>query len=418
MKTIQYMAAFISLLLTVFNLSAQWQTIQTSTSNNLADISIINPNIIWVSGDNAILKSTDGGQSWLTINTPTGGWIYHIFAIDVNIAWCTGDNSGSSIFKTIDGGMNWTMQVYSPTQFINGIHFFNQNTGILLTDPTQGEFGFFITRNGGSTWYRHSTGLSGTVLLDNCLGALDTNLVWFPGQTQNGKRLFKLSGGLGNNWVSYAFLNNLNMSHVVFKDFNTALATQGYNVQISTNGGMTWVIQNNSALNTMPTNFILIPGTDWIFANGGTIFRMSYDLCSTWQPVVNLQIAPTFGWMRALDTNNIYLAGANGKIYKYNFDYYGIEENSTTVRQFYLYQNYPNPFNPVTRIDYEILKTAYVRLSVYDFLGREVKILVNAVMSSGRHEVEFNGTNLPSGVYFYKLDAEDFTAGKKMILVK
>jgi hypothetical protein len=83
-----------------------------------------------------------------------------------------------------------------------------------------------------------------------------------------------------------------------------------------------------------------------------------------------------------------------------------------------LYQNYPNPFNPSTTITYQISSSFFVTLKVFDVLGREVETLVNEQQSIGVHSVQFNGTYLPGGVYFYKLQAGDYSAGKKFMLVK
>ena len=96
-----------------------------------------------------------------------------------------------------------------------------------------------------------------------------------------------------------------------------------------------------------------------------------------------------------------------------------IEQISNTVPvKYLLYQNYPNPFNPVTKIKFEVPKSEFVRISVFDILGREVKTLVNEKMTPGVYEYEFNAGYLSSGVYFYKMESGDFKDVKKMILVK
>lgn len=90
-------------------------------------------------------------------------------------------------------------------------------------------------------------------------------------------------------------------------------------------------------------------------------------------------------------------------------------------KEFTLYQNYPNPFNPSTTIKFSIipsLSTVRVLLKVFDILGREVATLVNEQMTPGNYEVEFDGSNLPSGVYFYRIQAGSFIDTKKLILVK
>lgn len=92
---------------------------------------------------------------------------------------------------------------------------------------------------------------------------------------------------------------------------------------------------------------------------------------------------------------------------------------TVTIPNYYsLSQNYPNPFNPTTKISYTLPKAGNVELKVYDLLGREVATLVNETKQPGMYSVDFNASNLASGVYFYSIKANDFSAVKKMILVK
>jgi len=92
-----------------------------------------------------------------------------------------------------------------------------------------------------------------------------------------------------------------------------------------------------------------------------------------------------------------------------------------------LFQNYPNPFNPATRIKFDIPKFGFptgafgndnVVLKIFDILGKEISTLVNEPPQPGTYEVTFDGSNLPSGVYFYKLRAGDYTETKKMLMIK
>ena len=85
---------------------------------------------------------------------------------------------------------------------------------------------------------------------------------------------------------------------------------------------------------------------------------------------------------------------------------------------FYLSQNYPNPFNPATAIKYSIPVIGFVTLRVFNIIGEEMAILVNEEKSAGNYKVEINSANLPSGVYFYRLQAGDFIQTKKMVLMK
>jgi len=98
----------------------------------------------------------------------------------------------------------------------------------------------------------------------------------------------------------------------------------------------------------------------------------------------------------------------------------GISGNSEIPQEYRLYQNYPNPFNPTTKIKFQISGTSAAQtfLSVYDLLGREVATLVNEQLQPGTYEVDFDGSNYPSGIYFYKIISGEYSAVKKMIMLK
>jgi hypothetical protein len=97
----------------------------------------------------------------------------------------------------------------------------------------------------------------------------------------------------------------------------------------------------------------------------------------------------------------------------------GIHNNNNEIPASYaLYQNYPNPFNPASTIKFDIPKTGLARLVVYDVLGREVGLLLNEIKTPGTYSLNFDASNLPSGVYFYRLTAGTFTDTKKMLLLK
>ena len=96
--------------------------------------------------------------------------------------------------------------------------------------------------------------------------------------------------------------------------------------------------------------------------------------------------------------------------------------NSLIPQTYQLYQNYPNPFNPTTKIAFDLPKDAKIKLVIYDILGREMKTLVNnEFRSAGKYIIEFNGSNMASGVYFARIlvnDGKDFIAVKKMVYLK
>ncbi len=126
------------------------------------------------------------------------------------------------------------------------------------------------------------------------------------------------------------------------------------------------------------------------------------------------------------------------RVYRYAADYPGLEGRDLTPgdpielyptsieeinsdlipAQFQLFQNYPNPFNPTTKIEFAVPHDEFVNLIVYNTMGESIIVLVDEQKSAGRYIVDFNGSDLPSGVYFYRFLAGDFKRTKKMILLK
>lgn len=137
--------------------------------------------------------------------------------------------------------------------------------------------------------------------------------------------------------------------------------------------------------------------------------------------------------------NNIYVIGTSNSIlggedfatlkishinFSDNLMFYS-NTNNEIIRDFSLKQNYPNPFNPSTKIEYYIPEQSFVKITVYDLLGKEVAVLVNEIKQTGSYDVYFNSASLSSGIYFYKMEAKEsissgteFSEMRKMILMK
>ncbi|MBN8583645.1 MAG: S8 family serine peptidase [Ignavibacteria bacterium] len=129
---------------------------------------------------------------------------------------------------------------------------------------------------------------------------------------------------------------------------------------------------------------------------------------------------PMGNWIFRVNDN---AASDTGRVMNYviNISYnatVGINNNNNLPFSFILEQNYPNPFNPSTSIRYSVPAAGNVTLKVFDVAGKEVAILVNEMKQQGVYSIDFNASNLASGVYFYRIEAGDFTDVKKMLLVK
>ncbi|MBN8586203.1 MAG: T9SS type A sorting domain-containing protein [Ignavibacteria bacterium] len=154
--------------------------------------------------------------------------------------------------------------------------------------------------------------------------------------------------------------------------------------------------------------------------------NLPQDSLTTYPDSIKMRVSTTPGTSTGNYTLNIKTTGTGGMppvhLRSFNIRVHnpiGITPIGTNVpTKFDLLQNYPNPFNPVTNIKFDIAKTGLVKLSVYDVTGRQVADLVNGELHAGSYNYDFNASNLASGIYFYKLEAGNFTSIKKMILVK
>jgi len=182
----------------------------------------------------------------------------------------------------------------------------------------------------------------------------------------------------GTNWTSQWFVITDYFSDVSFTDENTGTVV-GYSGTIlrTTNGGTNWSSQTSGTTYQLTGVYFTDANTGTAVGEGGTILRTT-----------------------------------NGGVTFIN------QISSEIPQRFSLYQNYPNPFNPSTSITFDIVKTSDVKLVVFDVLGREVSELVNERLSNGSFRVDFNASNLRSGVYFYKLITDEFVNVKKMVLIK
>jgi Secretion system C-terminal sorting domain/Peptidase family C25 len=95
-----------------------------------------------------------------------------------------------------------------------------------------------------------------------------------------------------------------------------------------------------------------------------------------------------------------------------------VKEQNNSIASYSLRQNYPNPFNPTTTINYSVAKESFISIKIYDLLGREITTLVNNMKNAGNYEIEFDGSHLSSGIYFYRMQAGNFSDTKKLILMK
>ena len=340
----------------------------------------------WSSG---VFRSTDNGTSWIPVNAGiTNTFVNSLVVSGTNIF--AGTLGG--IFLSTDNGNNWSsvingltsQQVYAfaTTPYSGGGDYIIAGTASSDTYPG----GVYITSDNGSSWSAISSGLTNTNI--RCLGiSPDGN---------NGPTLFA-----------------------------------------GTYGGGMWQRSLSEITPVELTSFTAIPSGNNINLKWTTATETNnkgFEVERSWKSEVGSQKWKGIGFVSGFGTttepksysytdNDIksgaYLYRLKQTDFDGSFQYSNIVEvDFNAPSEFALSQNYPNPFNPTTQIEYIIPSDGFVSLKVYNTLGQQVADLVDGFMKAGNHQVTFDGSKISSGVYYYRIDADNSILIKKMMLIK
>jgi photosystem II stability/assembly factor-like uncharacterized protein len=374
---------------------------------------------------NGIYISTDGAESWTVTNVTGQGIIAKNFADHNGSLFAAREsiNFPNGYFST-DGGLTWNPLI---TLNFPTINFFSEGTNLWSGTI----HGVWLSTDNGVNWQSRSNGLnpdpySSSILRVN--GELITSLKF------GGSGMFRSTND-GLNWEDFSdglpFLNSIEKL-IVYNNKIIAATSNGLwqrdvsqvpveltSFSVSASGGK---IHLSWSTSTETNN------------QGFDIFRSETNNEVKWEKIgfVAGHGTTTEPQIYSYSDEDIYgdLKYRLKQIdYDGSFQYSNIVEiNSLTGLSFELNQNYPNPFNPSTRINYSISIQSHVILKVYDLIGNEIVTLIDEEKPAGEYEVEFsakggsasggNVYNLPSGIYFYTLNAGEFTETKKMILLK
>jgi len=163
--------------------------------------------------------------------------------------------------------------------------------------------------------------------------------------------------------------------------------------------------------------------------NDMLIFKVSAGVNN---PIYQLNTPGSLFWCSTSDDGSTVIASGKA-VHAYQFGFGGLAYNifvdtndsplgipgaNNTPQSFTLAQNYPNPFNPTTNINFSVPKSSNIKITIYDAIGSEIGVLINKQLSTGNYTVEWDGSSYSSGIYFYKMESNEFVQTRKMILIK
>lgn len=413
---IKIFIVIISVCILLNNSFSQWSLQNSGTANNLYSVHFVSNNLGYAVGDSGIvLKTTNGGTDWLIKSAGFKQRLYSVRFANSYYGWAVGDSG--LILRTNNGGANWIKQTSGTENILRSVFFINSRTGWVVGNSV-----ILKTTNRGMSWVNQ---YADTMKPFYSVFFINSNTGWITGYST-----LKTTNG-GVDWVIK--VSKTNRRSVSFADLNTGWVVGGsYTLNKSTDGGETWgahdlfIDEGDSPPATFTcVNFINV-NTGWYTVShsfGGRIIMTTnsgLNWINDYPTTRNRRLYGVF----ARSTNYAWAVGQNGTILRRTVITGNTNNGSAIPLTYSLSQNYPNPFNPSTKIRFSIPPSkgargmTNIKLIVYDILGRQVSTLINSQLQPGAYEVEFNGTDFPSGVYFYKLVADDFTETKKMIMLK
>ncbi len=341
-------------------------------------------------GGGRLYKTTNGGNEWIILNNPNEFFFYDdISVLSEQEIWAAGNLPfDGGVFKTTNGGVNWQRMYYDISRPADRVYMYNSRIGFIA---------YGVLSNG---FLRKTT-------------------------------------DSGNSWF---LLNDYGFYKMQFEDSLIGYKSDG-NLKKTSDGGISWdtllAVQNGSPVHGI-TDFVLLADTIWginpsgniLYPNNeyrGVIFKTT-NLGINWcfqLPDTSIQLShyyyinffkANFGWTY-LQIGGVHtITGGDTVSYPLTL----IKNLKLNIpKSFNLSQNYPNPFNPSTKIEYELQTSDFVSIKIYDLLGKEIKSYVNKKQTAGKYQIDFDGSGLSGGVYFYSLYLNiNLTDTKKMLMVK
>ncbi len=382
--------------------------------SEVSTFNIVN-NENWYAGTigHGLFLSKDLGNTWNRLGPMNKDVIDFIYKKNGEIFV----NCGYELYSSSDEGISWYQIPHPPFTYI----YLNE-TQLSANDEIYatyvGSISYIAKLNNEGTWD------SLTCVYNSAASCKIFNLIIDPQDDTYFSVFYQYYTG---GWYSrtYKALNNFNSFQTIF-DVSSEVAYDdsgnvffGNSKMYKTNDRGNTIIEINNGITNLNPYSINVINYNEIYIGDYKSIYLSTNGGDNWYSIQGPSNSNGIHSVEKYSEGYLIIASGKG-IYKNTTPVSVHEENSelNSILNYSLCQNYPNPFNPNTNIQYEISSKQFVTLKVYDVLGNEVATLVNEEKPAGNYEVEFDASNLSSGVYYYQLRSGDFVQTKKMILMK
>ncbi|MCA0389109.1 MAG: T9SS type A sorting domain-containing protein [Bacteroidetes bacterium] len=449
---------------TTSNGGDSWNFASVPTYNDLNSVDRYDTAVVVVGDSGLVLRSFGNGAIWMKANSPVGPDLLAVDLVSSGVGYAGGRNG--SLIKTLDGGLSWQTLVSPTTMPIRGISFVDESVGYIaggdFVGGPEGTGFLYRTTDGGQSW---QSMLSNIPIINavNTVGNLKifvVGLKGFAASSPNGGLSWNLMNLNTQHWLYAIDFLNESIGYVSGGNVNTGM------VWMTIDGGVSWLEYSLASAQWL-YGIDVIPTKVYTCGFKGKMLRATVGLVpvelTSFVADVSDQNEIVLSWITQTETNNLgfnierdkgagwekigFISG-NGTstsphVYQFSdrgirsadvtrlkyrlvqMDYDGqmkysdvIEVNLPGTESFSLLQNYPNPFNPETSINFSIPVRSHVKMTLYDILGTKIAEIADREYGPGLHSLQFNATDLPSGIYFYEMKAGNFREVKRMNLLK
>ncbi|MFA5803401.1 MAG: M6 family metalloprotease domain-containing protein [Melioribacteraceae bacterium] len=442
------------------------------TNQDLNTVKYFSNNTIVASGrERYIIRSTNDGNTW-TVQQLSGNSsaLWSMSFKDLNNGIIVGE--GGMVFKTTDGGATWISINSGHTNTQYGVNY--ESNGVVVSVGQDGTI--YKSGDDGATWTKQQSGTTNSLYGINTLGnsstlfsvgdwgtilkySSNTSVIALPtkpvlvspttNQVDQPKDITFKWNKVKDAEKNFVQLSKDQTFTIIGKNDSTATDTTKTITNLSEGQKYYWRVQAKNIVGISPWSDTWNFTTQITSPSNLTLQRTGLkEITLKWNDNSNNEDGyiierkqtpqPNYSFFDSLKTTTItYLDNKveQGPTYYYRVRAYtkyaqsdysneaslvmvGIEKDNKIPTEYLLFQNYPNPFNPTTKMKFGLPERTNAKLTVYDILGRAISTLVDGELEAGYHEVNFDASNLPSGVYFYQLTTPNYNSTKKLLLIK